>query len=243
MDEVAVALRYGATPSLPLASMYRATQCQVPVPEDEKLASARAFGLTNQLLANGTVVEVNVIASRLVLAHERALPAIYALRRGQTEPRLSDGAKKALEFIADNASGSSGDIRRLLRVEGQRRPDAADLALSELQRELLVDRGPSSGPGQGVFYLSKEGYPYRMFMTAHPRIASVAAGLSRGEAAAALLSAYLGAAVFATRRKLTSLFQLLLTADEIDAALAALTGKGILTMERGALAVALAQQA
>src|SRR5690348_1683233 len=152
LDEVAVALRYGATASLPLASMYRATQQQVPVPEDEKIASARAFELTNELLAGGQVVESNVIASRLVLAHARVMPAIYALRRGRTEPRLSNAAERALEFISDNSSGSSGDIRRLLGVQGSHRPDAADLALTELQQELLVDRGPSSGPGQGVFY-------------------------------------------------------------------------------------------
>src|SRR5437870_9519287 len=65
MNEVGVALRYGAAPSLPVASMYRATQRQVPVPEDEKAAHARAFELTNGLLGTGKVVEINVIAGRL----------------------------------------------------------------------------------------------------------------------------------------------------------------------------------
>ena len=146
LEEVGVALRYGATASLALASMYRATQSQIPDPEDEGPAHARAFDLTNGLLASGKVVEVNVIANRLVLAHERVMPAIYALGGAQSESSLSNAARQALDFIATNDAATSGDVRRLLKADGQRRPDAADLALSELQRALLVDRGPTSGP-------------------------------------------------------------------------------------------------
>jgi hypothetical protein len=36
--EVSLALRYGAASNLPLASMYRATQRQVPVAEDEQVS-------------------------------------------------------------------------------------------------------------------------------------------------------------------------------------------------------------
>jgi hypothetical protein len=42
MSEVAVALRYGSATNLPLASMYRATQRQVPVRKDDKRARARS---------------------------------------------------------------------------------------------------------------------------------------------------------------------------------------------------------
>ena len=41
MNEVGIALRYGAAANLPVASMYRATQCQVPLPEDEKRRPTR----------------------------------------------------------------------------------------------------------------------------------------------------------------------------------------------------------
>jgi hypothetical protein len=226
MGEVAVALRYGAATNLPLASMYRATQRQVPVLENDKPAHARAFELTNALLSSGSVVEINVIANRLVLAHERVMPAIYALRREHDKTRLSDAARRALEFITDNATASSGDVRRLLNAGGQRRPDAADLALAELQRELLVDRGPSSGPSQGVFYLTREGYPYRLFAPSHAGIVSTASRLSRAEASAAMVSAYLEPAVFAARRKLLTLFQPLVSGDDIDLAIAKLTKCG-----------------
>jgi hypothetical protein len=47
------------------------------------------------------------------------------------------------------------------------RPDAADLALGELQREMLIDRGPSSVPEDGIPYLSKEGYPSSHLRKAH----------------------------------------------------------------------------
>jgi hypothetical protein len=216
VDEVAVALRYGASTNLPLASMYRATQRQVPVPEDEQPAHGRAFELTNALLASGHVIEINLIANRLVLAHARVMPAIYRLRRGMQDPQVSEPASQTLEFIIANQNASSGDIRRLLRAEGQPRPDAADLALTELQRELLIDRGPSSGPGHGVFYLSRDGYPYRAFEPAHPDIVASSRNLSLAQAAAGLLTAYLGSAVFATRRPLVSMFKSLLGADDID---------------------------
>jgi hypothetical protein len=232
IDEVGIALRYGSASNLPLASMYRATQRHVPVPEDEKPAHARAFELTNALLASGSVIEINLIANRLVLAHERVVPAIYGLRRVRADAELSDTARQAFEFIAANASATTGDIRHLLNAEGQPRPDAADLALTELQRALLVDRGPSSGSGKGVFYLTKEGYPYRLFAPSHPEIVATASRLSRPTAAADLLRTYLKPAVFATRRKLASLFQPLLTAAELEAALADLSTRGLIQPQR-----------
>ena len=227
MQHVGIALRYGAASSLPLASMYRATQRHVPEPEDEKLAHARAFELTNALLQGGQVVEINLIAERLSLAHERVLPVVYALRRRSQESRLSAAAGEAFRFIEANESATSGDIRRLLRAEGQPRPDAADLALSELQRELLVDRGPSSGLSTGVFYLSREGYPYRVFSTAHAGIILSASRLSRTEAARDLLTAYLSAAVFATERQLATLFKALLQLDEIRTCVQGLEEQGV----------------
>lgn len=232
MNEVGVALRYGAAANLPVASMYRATQRQVPVPEDEKAAHARAFELTNGMLATGKVVEINLIANRLCLAHERVLIAIYALRRGRRQPNVSDESRQALEFIIANETASSGEIRRLLRVEGQRRPDAADLALAELQRDLLIDRGPTAGPSQGVFYLTREGYPYREFSTAHPEIVSLAADLGRQQAAAQLLTSYLAAARTATRRNLTTLFQLLIGVDEITEIVQMLVASGRIHLVR-----------
>lgn len=216
MREVCLALRYRAASNLPIASMYRATQRQVPVPEDEKTAHARAFELTNGMLATGTVVEINLIADRLCLVHERIVAPIYALRRGRGEPSLSDAARQAFDFIVANENATSGDIRRLLRSEAQKRPDSADLALAELQRELLVDRGPSAGPTMGVFYLTREGYPYRVFATSHSAVVRSASCLGQEEAAAQLLTNYLSAARFATRRNLARLFQLVVSVEEID---------------------------
>lgn len=142
LRDVALALRYNPGRDVPLASMYRATQRQVPVPEDEQAAHARAFELTNGLLANGSAVEINLIANRLALAHERLMPALYALRRGGAEPRLSDAARQAFDFIEAHEVATIGDIRRHLRVEGHDRPDPADLALGELQRELMMFSPP-----------------------------------------------------------------------------------------------------
>src|SRR5690242_19040504 len=86
-------------------------------------------------------------------------------------------------------------------------------------RELLVDRGPSSGSTTGVFYLTREGYPYRIFAESHREIVRIASGLSRQEAAAQLLTAYLAAALFVKRSKLLSMFKHLLTPEDSQIAI------------------------
>src|SRR5499427_5821372 len=135
IKKVKFALRYNSTPSLPLASMYGAAVDQ-----------RRAIELTNALLARDEAVETNVIADRLVLVHRDFVPALYALRTRFRAARLSPNAERALRLIQDDGTASAGDVRRFLGADGTRRPDAADLALAELQRELLVDRGPSGVP-------------------------------------------------------------------------------------------------
>lgn len=162
MKSVKFALRYNSTPALPLASMYGASG-------DKR----RAIELTNALLAKGEVVETNVIAGRLVLVHRTIVPALYALRVRFRAPRLSKYADQAFGLIRADGTASAGDVRRFIGVAGKR-TDAADLALAELQREMLVDRGPSTVPGKGIPYLSKEGYPYRVFENAHADLVKAA---------------------------------------------------------------------
>src|SRR5262249_34356319 len=134
----------------------------------------RAIELTNALLASGEVIETNVIADRLVLAHRDIVPVLYALRVSHRSPKLSETAERAFKLIQEEGTASVGDIRRFLEVEGMKRPDPADLAVAELMREMLVDRGPASVPKLGIPYLSKEGYPYRVFERAHPELVKAA---------------------------------------------------------------------
>src|SRR6185436_5556805 len=101
--------------------------------------------------------ETNVIADRLVLVHRSVAPAIYALRRRKTRTlKLSSNADRAFDLICKDITVSSGDVRRFLGVYGLKRPDPGDEALGELQRELLIDRGPASVPKKGLPYLSPE---------------------------------------------------------------------------------------
>ena len=160
---VKFALRYNSTPLLPLASMYAAVG-----------DTRRAIELTNSLLARKEVVETNVIAGRLVLVHRDVVPALYALRTKYRVAKLSDNAGRALKLIQDEGTATVGDVRRFLGAGGMKRPDPADLAVAELQREMLIDRGPSSVPKNGIPYLSKEGFPYRIFEKAHPDLVKAA---------------------------------------------------------------------
>ena len=163
MKRVKLALRYNATPGLPLASMFAAAKDQ-----------RKAIELTNALLASGEAVETNVIGNRLVLVHRDLVPALYALRSRRRAAKLSANAERAFKLIQDDGAATAGDIRRFLGVQGAKRPDAADLALTELQREMLIDRGPSSVPEKGIPYLSTEGFPYRIFEKAHPQLVKAA---------------------------------------------------------------------
>jgi hypothetical protein len=163
MKRVKFALRYNSTPGLPLASMYAAAH-----------DTRRAIELTNALLAREEVVETNVIADRLVLVHRDIVPALYALRTRFRAANLSDYAARAFRLIQDDGAASAGDVRRFLGVDGMKRPDLSDLALAELQREMRIDRGPSSVPKNGIPYLSREGYPYRVFEKAHPDLVKAA---------------------------------------------------------------------
>jgi hypothetical protein len=201
MRSVKFALRYNSTPSLPLASMYAAAVDQ-----------RRAIELTNALLVRNEVVETNVIADRLVLVHRDVVPALYALRIRFRAAELSDHAHRALKLIHDDGSATSGDIRRYLGVNGMKRPDPADVALSELQRDMRIDRGPSSVPENGIPYLSKEGFPYRIFEKAHPDLVSVAMKTDVDEAIQAIVEA----AGPIPAKKLVSLFKLCLMPEERD---------------------------
>jgi len=200
MKRAKFALRYNSTPSLPLASMYAATR-------DTRCA----IELTNALLARKTVIETNVIAGRLVLVYRDIVPALYALRTRLRPAERSGDAERALDLIRNEGTASVGEVRRFLEVQGTKRPDRADLAVSELQRDILIDRGPSVVPKNGIPYLSKEGFPYRLFETAHPDLVKAAKKLSASHALAIIRRA----AGPISSKKFTSLFRLCLTAEDV----------------------------
>src|SRR5215471_3811799 len=180
MKSVRIALRYNITSSLPLAGMHKAAG---------DVRHSTEF--TNALLASGEAIETNVIAERLVLLHRSIAPAVYALRRRKRALKLSSNAERALGLIQEEKHASSGDVRRFLGVYGLKRPDPGDEALAELQREFLVDRGPSSVPKNGIPYLSPEGYPYRIFEKANADVVRAATKLTVDKALAALIEGYL----------------------------------------------------
>jgi hypothetical protein len=201
LRKMGMALRYNATSGLPLASMYA-------VVADPR----RAVELTNALLAAGEAVETNVIAGRLVLVHRDLVPALYVLRLRFRSPELSANAARVLELIEEDGSATAGDARRFLGVAGTERPDPADIALTELQRDMLVDRGPSSVPKSGMPYLSKEGYPYRIFERAHSDLVKAAKTMKIDDAVRRLRFA----AGPIPPRKFLSMFKLCITEADLE---------------------------
>jgi len=169
-----------------------------------------AIELTNALLASGDGVETNLIAGRLVIAYRDIVPALYTLRVRFRAPKLSPDAVLALRLISETEGVTSGAVRRLLGG-GTKRPDRADVALAELMRELLIDRGPSSVPKAGIPYLSKEGFPYRVFAAAHPELIERAGQLTIPRAIARVIEPFRGV----PHRKLASLLKLVASKDEL----------------------------
>jgi hypothetical protein len=235
LARVAIALRYGPSESLPLASMYQATWRQLPgeASEPEPEPQRRATLLTNALLDRRAAVETNVIADRVALVDAGLAPAVIALRRrgkGRNELLLSDAARRVLAFLGDAERPTAGQVRAHLGVPPRTWPNPADDALAELQRLLLIDRGAADVPDAGAPYLANDGIPYQLFDSAHPTLMRKAGSLTIGEAAVQLLAAYITGAVFAHRQKLASMFKLCMSRTELDAALEALVAGGRLTI-------------
>jgi hypothetical protein len=230
LAKVGIALRYGATKGLPLASLYQAFAGADP----DTAALARGITLTNRLLGEAHGVEVHVIADRVTLIHRSLVPPLYALvRRGRALDDLdglSAHARTALALLRQGKEVTAGDVRQRLGLRADPRRDPAYAALGELTRLLLVDRGPFQVPKAGIPYLSTEGYPYHLLDEVHPELVRAAARYGVDGAADDLLAAYVNGAVFVRVSRLATLFRFL-SRGEIDAALGRLTGRGAVVLQ------------
>jgi hypothetical protein len=242
LREVGVALRYGRTAGLPLASLYEVLGARA-----DRDAHRRAIALTNRLLGEGHAIEVHVIAARVTVVHRSMVPSLYALvRRGQPvddEAGLGANARTALSLLRQRGQATAGDVRRRLGLRLEVHDDPAYAALGELLRRFLVDRGPFEVPAAGIPYLSTEGYPYHLFHAAHPQLVAASRRLSVGDAAESFLGGYIRGALFARVQKLGTLFKAFLTPAEIDTALLGLSKRGVVRLAgtgRNALAISTA---
>ena len=216
-----IALRYAAAKGLPIASVRSAAGA-----ETSKAALVTSIELTNHLLASGIGSETNVVADRLALVHRSLLPALYVLvRRGRSADDL-DGlsmtARSAHALLRQRHQISAGELRRHLGLRTNPRRDPAYEALAELQRALLVGRGPFEVTNSAIPYLSQEGYPYHLLHERHADLSRQTRALSVDAATDRWLGRYLAAAPAVTPRKLASMFRRFLSADEIARALARL---------------------
>jgi hypothetical protein len=219
LARVGIALRYGPSRNLPLASLYLALGGEEP----DKPALKRAIALTNQLLGEARAIEVHVIAGRVTLVHRSLVPALHALvRRGRPVDDLrglSADARTALALLRQRKQVTAGDVRERLGVKFDARADPAYGALAELSRLMLVDRGPFEISKAGIPYLSTDGYPYHLFHEAHPDLAAAARRYTTAAAAEAVLGGYLKGAGSIPARKLATIFKAVLSPDEIEHAL------------------------
>ena len=226
LKRVSIALRYGATPGLPLASMYHAAAG--PDRDDEGLR--HAIAVTNRTMESGAAIEVSVIAGRLSLVHRDLMPALYVLVRRGRAPDDLDGltlnARAAYRLVREHNETTAGRLRKQLGLAADGQTDPAYQALAELQQAGLVDRGPFEARASGVPYLSRDGYPYHLFHVVHGDLVKQAKKVSVVGAATEFLRRYLDPATFCHVSKMKSMFRQFLRTEEIDAALAALVAQG-----------------
>ena len=225
LSKYGLALRYAAAPTVPLASLRSASG-----PANQAAALETSLHLTNHLLGTAQGIEVNVVGHRLVIVHRTLMPALYQLVRRGRPPTDQDGlslaARTAYALIVERREVAAGDVRRRLGAPATARHDPAYEALGELQRHLLVDRGPFVVPTSGIPYLSREGYPYHLFHEAHADLVQTSRRISRDAATDRLIGTYVGAAWFTAPRTLASLFGAFLTKGEILGSLERLTASG-----------------
>jgi hypothetical protein len=202
-----VCLRYQPSPSVPLASMYGFA--------DERHATI----LTNALIDRGDAVEINCIADRVCLAHKTLVPSLIALARRN---ELSDDAERVLGVLIETPRPTAGMVRKFMGVPPQKWPNAADEALAELQRAMVIDRGSTDVPETGAVYLSKDGIPYRIVDDVHAKHVKASAKLSIETALQNVLLAIVDDIAIT---KLRSLCKRIATAAEVDAAVDALVAK------------------
>jgi hypothetical protein len=248
LKSVGMTLRYWGSETLPLASLYQAVWGSADSPphkekdEPQKInlreeTIRKGIGMANHLLSLHLGIEVNVIANRLVLIHRDLVPSLYVLVRRHRPvsdlTTVSVQAKRVFQLIEQNKGTTVGQVRKFLGLRSKDpAEDPAYLAVSELQSEMLIDRGPFIMREKGIPYLSKEGYPYHCFHLVHNDLALASAKLTREEATKVFLSGYLSGAVFATGKKLFSLFKTFLTRSEIDASVDYLLKKNKVFIEK-----------
>ena len=98
--------------------------------------------------------------------------------------------KKRLRLIRPGRNRQCGATSVVSSASEERSGPIPLMSLfGDLQRELLIDRGPSSVPKNGIPYLSKEGFPYRVFEKAHPELVTAAKKLKIDDAIQIILKA------------------------------------------------------
>jgi hypothetical protein len=116
-------------------------------------------------------------------------------------------------------------VRAHLGVPPGTWPNPADEALGELQRLLVIDRGPTDVPDKGAAYLTKDGIPYRLVDDVHAQHVKAARKLDVVAAASVVIEHFLDGARFATKKQLAKIFEACFSPTELDAALASLARK------------------
>ena len=166
------------------------------------------------------------------------LPTFYATfgRAGEADDhvddvragRLSDVARRIIEFLAQNGETQTKRMRAELGITSKEGRAAYGKSIDEVQRLMYVARVRAVGEGREDY-----NYTYDLFVRRYPEIVTSAERFSSGDATADVLDRTMALAGALTEKQLIRLFEW--DADVASRAIGRLEAAGTLVRQGGAL--------
>jgi DNA-binding Lrp family transcriptional regulator len=196
------------------------------------------WGWKDELAADKRLYYGKLLVRKPTFVSMKMLPVFYATFGRAGEPddhlddiragRLSEIARRIIEFLAVNGETQTKRIRAALGITSQEGKSDYAKAIEELQRLMYIARVRAVGEGREDY-----NYTYDLFVRRYPETVRAAERASSADAIAALLGHLLALAGGVTEAQITKLFDW--SSDRVAHAARRLEMKNALVREDGLL--------
>ena len=169
------------------------------------------WGWKDKLAEDKRIYYGKLLVRKPTFVSMKMLPTFYATfgRAGETDDhlddvragRLSDIARRVIEFLAQNGETQTKRLRAALGISSQEGRSDYAKAIEELQRLMYVARVRAVGEGREDY-----NYTYDLFVHRYPEVVRAAERMTSAEAMTALLARLLELAGGVTERQVGKLF-------------------------------------
>jgi DNA-binding Lrp family transcriptional regulator len=169
------------------------------------------WGWKDELAEEKKLYYGTLLSRKPTFVSMKLLPTFYATfgRAGEADDhvadvragRLSDVARRIIEFLAQNGETQTKRMRAELGITSKEGRATYAKAIDDVQRLMYVARVRAVGEGREDY-----NYTYDIFVRRYPEAVKAAERLSSGEATAALLGRTIELAGAVTEKQLTRLF-------------------------------------